>query len=55
MSNDIKAGDRLCWQGIRGTVYGTVQEVGGDLLVRVDGAGYLPLDDILNSYSLTKL
>ena len=52
---EYKEGDRLAWQGIRGTVYGTVLEVGGDLIVRVDGGDYLPLDDIIQSYSLTKL
>ena len=52
---EIKAGDRLAWQGIRGTVYGTVLNVGGDLIVRVDGGDYLPLYDIIQSYSLTKL
>lgn len=53
--DNIKAGDRLCWEGIRGTVYGTAIEVGADIIVRIDGAGYLPLDDIRNSHSITKL
>ena len=54
-NEEIKAGDRLRWLTIRGEAYGSVEGVGEDLLVRIDGGGILPLEDIIDSYSLTKL
>ena len=54
-SDQIKAGDILVWNYISGECRGIVEEVGGDLLVRVQGGGILPLEDIVDSYSIKKL
>lgn len=54
-AEEIKAGDILAWNYISGERRGIVEEVGGDLLVRVQGGGILPLEDIVDSYSIKKL